>query len=269
MTQAFFKKQTISQSMGLTGGGVISLVGAGGKTSLLFRLAAELSETHGRVLTTTTTKMMNPEISECPHVILTEDFGELIQKSEAIFKTSSHVYGAAGRMDKPPHKVIGYAPEILDGLDRSGCFKWILSEADGAARRHLKAPAAHEPVVCRSSKWVIAVAGLDVIGQPLGVEWVYRDQEYSRVSGLKPGEPVTPFSVANAALHPDGFFKGAPENAKKILFLNAAGDEGLVKPGRQVIEKIRLEGNNALISGVMIGSPKEKKPVLEYQALVS
>jgi probable selenium-dependent hydroxylase accessory protein YqeC len=36
-------------------GGVISIVGAGGKTALMFRLARELSKDGGRVLTTTTT----------------------------------------------------------------------------------------------------------------------------------------------------------------------------------------------------------------------
>ncbi|MCK7504559.1 MAG: hypothetical protein MZV70_11045 [Desulfobacterales bacterium] len=44
----------------LHGGGVVSLVGAGGKTSLMYRLARELAGTGQAVLTTTTTRIYPP-----------------------------------------------------------------------------------------------------------------------------------------------------------------------------------------------------------------
>ncbi len=40
--------------------GVISIIGAGGKTSLMFSLAKELSKSGKKVLTTTTTKIFMP-----------------------------------------------------------------------------------------------------------------------------------------------------------------------------------------------------------------
>ena len=52
---------SLRQALLLGEGGVISLVGAGGKTSLMFRLAHELSLTGDSVLTTTTTKIYVPE----------------------------------------------------------------------------------------------------------------------------------------------------------------------------------------------------------------
>ncbi|MCF8109113.1 MAG: hypothetical protein K9J81_08985, partial [Desulfohalobiaceae bacterium] len=40
--------------------GIISLVGAGGKTSLMFQLAREIAARKQRVLTTTTTRIFSP-----------------------------------------------------------------------------------------------------------------------------------------------------------------------------------------------------------------
>ena len=50
-------------------GDIITITGAGGKTSLMFSLARELS-TLGRVLVTTTTKIFTPKIDEYEELIL-------------------------------------------------------------------------------------------------------------------------------------------------------------------------------------------------------
>ncbi len=58
---------------------VISLVGGGGKTTLMFALARELATINEFVLTTTTTKILEPSPSETPLLLLsTED--EIIKK---------------------------------------------------------------------------------------------------------------------------------------------------------------------------------------------
>jgi hypothetical protein len=51
---------SLCRGLALGKNGVISLVGAGGKTSLMFRLAHELSASGDTVLTTTTTKIYPP-----------------------------------------------------------------------------------------------------------------------------------------------------------------------------------------------------------------
>ena len=48
---------TLRDALKLDEGGVVSFVGAGGKTSLMFSLARELSKVGESVLTTTTTKI--------------------------------------------------------------------------------------------------------------------------------------------------------------------------------------------------------------------
>ena len=56
---------SLRHSLNLNGGGVISIVGAGGKTALMFRMARELAGGGDRVLTTTTTKIKTWDRGAC------------------------------------------------------------------------------------------------------------------------------------------------------------------------------------------------------------
>ncbi|MCJ7654933.1 MAG: putative selenium-dependent hydroxylase accessory protein YqeC, partial [Dehalococcoidia bacterium] len=54
------------EALDIRPGEVISLVGGGGKTTLMFALARELALGSGCVITTTTTKILEPSPSETP-----------------------------------------------------------------------------------------------------------------------------------------------------------------------------------------------------------
>jgi hypothetical protein len=51
---------SLTEALGIEAREMISLVGAGGKTTLMFRLAKELSLSGKRLVTTTTTKILEP-----------------------------------------------------------------------------------------------------------------------------------------------------------------------------------------------------------------
>ncbi|MCD4678214.1 MAG: hypothetical protein K8S18_19810, partial [Desulfobacula sp.] len=57
---------TLIDNLQLNRRGVISLIGAGGKTSLMFCLAKELENSGKTVLTTTTTKIFMPTPDQSP-----------------------------------------------------------------------------------------------------------------------------------------------------------------------------------------------------------
>ncbi|MGB4108702.1 MAG: hypothetical protein WBL38_02525, partial [Desulfomonilia bacterium] len=84
------------EHMGFRGGGVITLVGAGGKTTLMFRLARELAVSDGPVLTTTTTKIYRPGPDDSPQVIVSASAEEVLARSARILETSRHVTAGAG-----------------------------------------------------------------------------------------------------------------------------------------------------------------------------
>jgi len=248
---------TLYQSLGLEGNGVISIVGAGGKTSLMFCLAREISDYGQTVLTTTTTKMMMPRIEQAAHVILTASIQSLLDRTEEFLKKNNHLYTASARLQQKPEKLDGFEPDFIDQLEHSNVFQWILVEADGAARKPLKVPAEHEPVIPASSRWVVGLMGLKAIGKPLEPEWVFRHERFAAITGLAQGHPVTANALALAAIHPEGIFKKTPENARKILFLNTAGNADRRTAGREVAAAIAESVVNQNIHRLVIGSPLE------------
>lgn len=201
--------------------GVVAIVGAGGKTTLMFRLAKELSAAGGRVLTTTTTKIYYPTPDQSSHVVVEADPMRPAGKADSHYTDALHITAAAG-LDETNGKLSGYAPETIDRIWRTGRFQWILVEADGAAGRPLKAPAAHEPVLPGETNVLVAVAGVDAVGKPLTEDWVFRSRLYSRITGCPLGEAITTESVCDVLTHPEGIARGCPATAEKFVFLRSA-----------------------------------------------
>ncbi len=73
----FKKIKTLIKAFDLKSGEVISLVGGGGKTTLMFALARELILDKGLVITTTTTNIFYPSPSDTPCVFISEKVDEI------------------------------------------------------------------------------------------------------------------------------------------------------------------------------------------------
>ena len=246
--------------------GVISLVGAGGKTSLMFKLAKELSATGQPVLTTTTTKILRPTEKQSKNVILSGSPEIILEKAESILVHSSHVSAAKGI--SPQNKLIGLPPETIQSLWDAHLFRWIIIEADGAARRPLKAPASHEPVIPHCTHCVVGVLGLSALGKRLDKSSVFRPDLVAKISGLKYGAGIGKDTLCSLLTHRHGIFKGAPAAAQKIAFLNQADIAGLADAGHGILEI--LAGNLSTgLSRVIIGSAQSDPIVLEYRDIAS
>ncbi len=245
--------------------GVIALVGAGGKTTLMFHLAHKLARAGENVLTTTTTKIFFPLPRQSRHVIISENLPEIIKQARKLLHRSHHITAASGYLDayykkKAARKLVGFQPVMIQRLWETGLFHHILVEADGAAQRPLKAPASHEPVIPPDTKELIVLIGLSAVGKPLNEDWVFRSEIYSRLSGLPtcsycPSATVTPQSIVTVLLHPKGILRGWPENIPCNLFLNQADDQCTYDAGVE-IATLLSKCNNNRIHKVWIGSLK-------------
>ncbi|MDA8308374.1 MAG: selenium cofactor biosynthesis protein YqeC [Deltaproteobacteria bacterium] len=255
----------ISDALNLQGGGVVSLIGAGGKTTLMFLLAQELAAEGESVLTTTTTKIFVPRPDQSGTLILAEDFPTLLEKLGAPVSGGFHVTAAASQLPGG-NKLAGYPPELIDALKGACCFKWILVEADGSRQLPLKAPAEHEPVIPETSGCVIAVVGLEAIGKPLCDEYVFRSSVYSRLTGIAVGSPVTAQSVVRALLAPEGIFKGSPPQSRRVVFLNKAEDPDRLAAGEAVARSF-LERGSGKIHRIFIGSLLPEPRIVKRYAL--
>jgi probable selenium-dependent hydroxylase accessory protein YqeC len=244
----------------LHGGGVVSLVGAGGKTSLMYRLARELAGTGQAVLTTTTTRIYPPEADQCGVCILAPTAGQILARAAGALREHRHLTAAAGRSAESG-KLSGLAAGEIDRLCASRVFDWIIVEADGAAGRPLKAPAAHEPVIPSCSGWLVGVAGLQAVGKPLTDRWVFRPEAFARLTGLRPGASINAQAVAAALAHEHGVLKGAPAGCRCLAFLNQADVSDGQAAGLGVAAALKRIGAGR-IRRAIIGQVRIDPPVL-------
>jgi len=214
---------------------VVSITGGGGKTSLLFALAADARRNGYTVLVTTTTRIYDPRAEhrafDAFHVderwaAPSSGTSILLRPDEAGFPdgcTAATGFvcvvgaGVSTGTGRDSGKLVAVDPVLIDAAKG---WNLILVEADGARHRPLKAPADHEPVIPASSTMVIAVIGLDCLGKPLDDAVAFRPELVARVAGLPLGGSIEPRHLAALAAAENGCFKGAPTGAHRVLVLN-------------------------------------------------
>lgn len=225
--------------------GIVSLVGGGGKTSLLFALADSLVQSGRAVLCTTTTRMLRPDAADRLRVELRE--------TPEYTPAAGLVHFVARPPSDGDNKVHSYPPETIDDLRIRNPRTWILVEADGAAGRPIKAPAAHEPVVPQGTALAVAVIGLGCFRKPFAADTAFRMEAMADVTGLRPGDAITPAAVARLVLHPRGLFKGVPPAAARILFCNQSDLPGAEAAGGELAGEL-LRSRPGFLPGVHVGS---------------
>ena len=155
--------------------GVTAVIGGGGKTTLLRTLGEELAQ-HSRVLLCTTTKML--PYPDLPYASNRQELEQLRDR---------HPLLCAGTSVPGTEKIT--APDA-DMAELTGWFDYVLVEADGAARRPLKAHAPHEPVVPPESNQTICVVGASGFGCPIR-EAAHRPELYAELAGTTQETAVT------------------------------------------------------------------------------
>ncbi len=248
------------EALDIRGHRVISLVGAGGKTSLMFALAGELASAGESVITTTTTRIFEPSSRETPLLVLETDEDKMISLLLRNLDRYRHITLAAERL--PSRKLRGVTVEFIIRLAKLNQVSHIIVEADGAAGRPLKAPAATEPVVPQNTSLLIPVVGIDALGCRLTDKAVFRPEIFSRLTGLPLGEIVSAEAIACLMTHPNGITRGSPDQAGIVPFINKMDlDKGLSK-GRDLAGKI-LAARNPGIKQVVLGQAQLPEPVVE------
>ena len=232
----------------------IAVVGGGGKTSLCFALAEEL--TGSRVIVSTTTKVWLIEADQAPRVIFCPSGSPFHEDVNEGLKRNDHVFVAQGLLESG--KVEGITRTMADSFFKDLQVDYLIIEADGAAGRPVKAPAAHEPVIPSTATMVIAVIGLEAMGRPLDPEIVFRPGLFGEITGLEDGETITPAALARVLQSPNGLFRGTPDAAKKVTFLNkldlVAGDQEA-----KALARLLLRDPQALAERVVTGSLLRKE----------
>ena len=240
------EQNTISEALqvSLPEHAVVSVVGAGGKTSLIFAWARELASGGKKVVISTTTHMMHPEFAKPAYPAeaiiyysgyspseseLADDFAQTdsLLENERILMIASNDPSNNRKVTAPPQELLDYACTAADV---------VLIEADGSRRMPLKWPNAHEPVVPESTDISICVAGLTSLGRPL------HDAMYN-ADGLPEAmsrETVDEALIAAIVSSPDGGLKDTFGDYR--IFLNQADTEELQEKATYIQALLAVRG---------------------------
>ena len=204
--------------------GVVSFVGGGGKTSLLFRFAEELHARGNRVIVSTSTHMFRPD-----HVPVLDDFDVEVLR---------------GLLDDGRIVCVGKPAAngkiTLPDADFSlicGCCDYLLIEADGAKRMPLKIPASHEPVIPECTGHVMAVMGLDACGRK-AEECLFRYELAEEILSIGPEDRIVPAHFKALAESPCALRKNVLPGMKYSVIRNKADTDELTRLGTDIMQSL-------------------------------
>ena len=168
---------------------IIAVVGSGGKTTLIKKMAARYRSEGKTVLVTATTHMFIEE-----DTLLTDDAGVILQA------LTERGYAMAGLPDG--EKIKPLSQETFDAVCAHADV--VLVEADGSRRRPLKYPNASEPVIPENTNEIIVVCGLNALGQK-AKEVCHRLELVKNCLGVEDDTVITPEHIQK--LTTEGYLK--------------------------------------------------------------
>ena len=215
--------------------GVTSVVGSGGKTTLLSKLSQEV---RGTVVLTTSTHIL-----PFPNMPLLEN-PTLSEVKDAL---ATHRVICVGAFSSEKRKL---GPSALYAQELASVTDYVFVEADGSKRLPLKAHAPHEPVIPEGSRRTIQVVGLSGFGLPVN-QTVHRSEIFCDRAGCSPDDPATPERIAMviAAEHASGAVKA------NVILVNQTDNEKDLTLARDFTQELRLQGDNTpVIAGSLFNS---------------
>lgn len=205
-------------------GHIVSLVGGGGKTTLLYAMADHCARKGWRVLVTTTTNIRQPAACYAP------DNAALAALWQAGHYAVIGTPAENGKLTLPP--------QLLRRMAQADA---VFIEADGAKHHPCKLPAAHEPVLLPQSDIVLAVAGLSALDRPLREVCFRYDTVRPQFLSAAPDAPLTPPMLAQLLASTQGGRKAVGDR-QFYAVLNQADTPGLRQQGIQIQQLLRQQG---------------------------
>jgi molybdenum cofactor cytidylyltransferase len=196
--------------------GIVSVVGGGGKSSLLFALAEALP---GRTVLTTTTRIFASQTRLAGSVCTLDD-----PNWERALSSSRGGALVVGEIED--RHALGVPVHIPAQILARSDVDSVIVEADGSRRLPVKAPADHEPVVPAETDTLVTVAGLDALSAPIG-QIAHRPERVCAVTGMDEQSTLSPDALGRLLASERGGAKGAPPGARKVILINKVeSDEG-------------------------------------------
>lgn len=232
----------LSSYIGLDKKDVVSFVGAGGKTTMMFKLAEELRG-HNKVLVTTTTKIYIP-LEDKYDYICTDS--EMLIRYMTMKENGIYVLGLGVTKE---NKLLGLSQKQIDEL--APHFDYILIEADGSKKKQLKGWSEFEPVIYSKTTKTIGIVDIQSFGMVVSEDNVHRSNIFCELTGAKQGDNVELEHLFKVIINPLGLFKAAL--GEKILFINKVEGQRDMILATSLVNEIKSR-DEKLIDKVIVGS---------------
>lgn len=213
---------------------VISVIGAGGKTSTIRELAREYVAGGGQVIVMTTTHMMAEDLPWFLTEPAEDRMDGLLQKYGQVWIGNPSDNG----------KIQSLPAKFLPCIWKRNVP--VLIEADGARRLPLKAPAEYEPVILPETTHVLSVYGLDALGKRLD-EVCFRPEVAAALLKKERTQRVTEEDIAVLASSERAGKKGCPGHAGYTVVLNKADSERLKRSALEICGLLEKKGVRQVI----------------------
>lgn len=210
----------LSECFDFQGQQVISIIGSGGKTSLMWYLANYYRQE--KVLVSTTTKIGYP-IKRTYDFFYSSHFSALDKVDQGIT--------LAGKLTADGKK-LGMMP--LRALQKSlFIFDKILLEADGSKQLPLKGWADFEPVILPETTVTIGLLPINVIGKKINEDTIHRLPIFLKTTGMIVEEVITEKNIALIISSSLGLWKQS--QGGKILCLNQVETPEQLEQAKKIV----------------------------------
>ena len=209
--------QQLSTFLNITPSQCVSIMGAGGKSTLMNRLADELIVLGRTVVLTSTTNYHRPKALQSEQILLTRDVPDWPEKLGALAQRWNRLLVL--------HHDLGDA--MVKGIDVAAVRTIheripeaiVIVKTDGARKRWFKAPNQSEPVIPPWSQLCITVVNREILGRPLTEAWCIV-RASGRVDRLEPGRAHHPTGGGQVLTHPDTYAPKTPFGARRIVYIS-------------------------------------------------
>lgn len=242
----------LARALGISGG-IVCAVGAGGKKTLCYALAAEAAGRTG--LTTSVHTAPFPRRLDA-HKLIDEEAAlvERVPAERAITGITAYAQPAA-----KPKRLAGVTPAAIARIHEAGAFDLTLVKADGARMRSIKAPKPGEPVLVPGTSRVLVVVSAAVIGAPLDERIAHRPERLAELLGVEVGASITPEHVARLLVSREGGLQGTAGIAVTAV-INQVDDEAHKDAAEAVARRVLLADTG--IERVVLTCLQRPHPVL-------
>ena len=241
----------------------VTVIGSGGKTSLIWHLAADMAPSdhsgvvRRRILVTPTTKMFVPS----PEEKLYDRYCNTNSLCDGIPPAPVPGVTLAGRFNEATGKLESLPLPVLAKIISD--YDLILIEGDGSRGLPLKAWADDEPVVPDFTTLTIGVLPLWPLGKPVSEDLIHRLPLFLSLTGAAAGETIKPEHMIALITGGAGRNGGGPTGGlfakargKKVLFFSQVEDDEALKRASEIAGLLPPVFRGGLC-GVVAGSARK------------